>query len=518
MKRFASIPEAKRPGGSFVRTAAALGVLSICTSAISGCGGGAPAAGRQPVKRVYSVENNVDALRVWTDTRARADVLVHIDAADDIGIFPQSIMDSIGNAARRIRRGDVNAVGAIAPIVERGAVATVGYAAGMYKRIVWIIPAPKPTAEEPPDTYRKFFLESRKFPPAVIGEFVADGKCVTGTVAGIPLTIARLDDLSLGSKETAIVDLDLNYFQLLAARDPGYRTGTKSLLSFLRQLANAGVRTRLMTVNLATQGNEVPMDLRYYGGIIAEALADPKLLDPPPPEKWGMMIQAEDSMRAGRYSSAAALYREILRIDPENAGLHFALAVALGFDERGLESRASLLDAYRLDHEYLRGCFQLVRVLGAADKISTGVEILDAPELEKLIGPTEMDYQRGMFFFAAKRPFDAATYLRSAAVYRPHDFGLHTILFRAYRDAGDYYGERSSLQKLIDIDEGRVRREMPWVYADLGALYERTGFPVNARDLYKKYIELFPSDSLSAVFQKKIDAWEASKAGKPKNR
>ncbi len=482
----------------------------LAIAAAAGCGGGAPTIGKQPVKRVYAVENNVDALRVWTDAKARADVLVHVDSGDDLGVFPQSHVDSVAAVASRLRRGDVNALGSISPMIERSAVATVGYMAGMYKRVVWVIPSAKPTAEEPPETYRAFFIERRRFPAAAVGEFKAEGKIVTGTIAGIPLAIARIEDLSLGAKETALVDIDLSYFQLLASLDPSYRTGTRSLLAFLRSLAGAGVRARLVTVNCATQGNDVPMDLRYYAAVIAETLADPKSLAPPPAGKYETMIQAEDSIRAGRYAAAEALYRSIIAAGVAGAGDHFALALTLGFQGKGTESGAALLEAYRLDREYLRGFFQLARVLGAEGQIAAGLEILETPELERLLGEGELDYQKGVFFYAAKRPFDAATYLRKISSTRPKDFGLYTILFRAYRDMGDGNGEIMALQKLVNIDEGRVRREMPWVFADLGQLYESRGFRGNARELYESYIEIAPGDSLAAVFKKKLDAWNAA--------
>ena len=130
------------------------------------------------------------------------------------------------------------------------------------------------------------------------------------------------------------------------------------------------------------------------------------------------------------------------------------------------------------------------------------------------MGKTEVDYQKGIFFYAVKRPFDAITYLRNVQPKKADDFGLHSILVQAYRDIGSSEGERKMLQRLVDIDDGRVRREMPWVYADLGRIYERDGYTTNAADLYEKYVQALPDDSLSAVFRKKIDAWKvAEKAG-----
>jgi tetratricopeptide (TPR) repeat protein len=198
--------------------------------------------------------------------------------------------------------------------------------------------------------------------------------------------------------------------------------------------------------------------------------------------------------------------------------IYFCLAIAEGFQDKGPECRAALLEAYRLDRGYLEGFFQLARVLADAGKIDAGLHILDTPDLETIVGPDNMTYQRGVFFYTAHRQSDAIKYLTLVAEQWWDDFGLFTILFRAYREAGQDEGQIFALQKLVDIDDERVKREMPWVYADLGTLYEKSGFPGNASELYEKYIQANPEDSLSAVFRKQIDAWEAKKIIRPRVR
>jgi tetratricopeptide (TPR) repeat protein len=192
-----------------------------------------------------------------------------------------------------------------------------------------------------------------------------------------------------------------------------------------------------------------------------------------------------------------------------DAGTYFSLAVAQGFQDKGKECRSALLDAYALDSEYLRGFTQLARVLGGAGKVSAGIEILDTPELTKILAPIEVHYQKGVFYYTAHRPFDAITYLQNAATQRPNDFGLYSILFKAYRDAGDSEGQLASLRKLVAIDDGRVKREMSWVYADLGQLYERADSSASAVRMYEKYVQANPEDSLSAVLGKKIKTLSA---------
>ena len=72
-----SMNGASRAGARSSRAAALAGLLAIVASAAAGCGE-APVVGKQPMKRAYAVENNVDALRVWTDAKARAEKAISI--------------------------------------------------------------------------------------------------------------------------------------------------------------------------------------------------------------------------------------------------------------------------------------------------------------------------------------------------------------------------------------------------------------------------------------------------------
>jgi hypothetical protein len=487
--------------------AAALAVAAFC---LAGCGkGGGSIAGREPVKMVVEVESDVDALGAWAVNKARASVLVHIDPWDDMAAFPMSHMEDMKSVAVQLSRRNARALDGVASMIERGGTVSLGYMAGMYERIIWVIPSSRPVSERPASDFSDYFIRRRGFLPAAVSGFKTEGAHITGTVTGVPLTITRLEDLALADDEDAIVDIDLAYFPATKNDNPAYRTGTRTLLEFLRELAAKNVRTSLVTVNRSTRSAEVPMDLRYYGGVIREALVNPGMLNGPMPDTWTRMIQAEDSLGAKRYASAAALYNDMLGTKKNDAGLYFFLAIAEGFQDKGPECRAALLEAYRLDAEYIKGFFQLARVLAASDKIEAGRYLIDTPVLGEILPEDEMNYQRGVFFYTAHKSFDAVQYLMSAAGRRPKDFGLLTILYRACREADDFSGQIYALEKLVEVDDGRVRREMPWVYAELGKLYEEMRDFGNASQVYEKHIQAKPGDSLSAVFRKRIDSWRA---------
>jgi tetratricopeptide (TPR) repeat protein len=496
--------------GRHVLTCAAFAIIAAAFCC-AGCGrGGSFIAGKEAIKRIVKVENNVDALRAWAVNGARASVLVHIDFSDDMAVFTSAQMEDMENAARLLGRRDASVLEKVGSRLEPGGTVSLGYMAGMYKRVIWVVPSIRP-AGEAINVYRNYLVGRRKFPAAAIADFKVEGPYVKGSVAGVPLTITRLADLALGEGETAIIDIDLQYFPMMKGENPAYRLGTGTMLGFLRELGERNVRANLVTVNLSTQNRAVGIDLRCFGDVIREALMKPADLNGPVPEKWRQMMQAEDSLVAKRYASAESIYANLIAKVKNDPGLYFSLALAQGFQGKGAECRTALLSAYRLDNEYLKGFFQLARALGDAGKIEAGLEILGTPDLQKIFSKDEMAYQRGVFFYVAHRPADAAVYLASAATSRPKDFGLYTILLRAQREAGNEIGETLALNKLIRIDDGRVKREMPWVYADLGQLFEKRGLKQRAGEMFEKYMEARPGDSLSTEFKKKIDAWKAKK-------
>jgi len=492
----------------FLRVITGLIAAAAC---VAGCGKGGPMVGRESVKKVITVENNVEALGAWAKDGTRVSALVHIDYLDDMAVFPAALMGDLENAARQLRRREVKVLEQIAPMIERGGTVSLGYMAGMYKRVIWVIPSTRPVSERPVDVFRNFLVTRRKFSEGALSDFKADGTNITGSIAGVPLTITRLADLTLDPGENAVIDLDLHYFPVMKLENPEYRTGTKALLEFLRELGSRKVRANLVTVNLSTRNSMAPMDLRYYGDVIREALMNPEDLNGPIPNAWRYMIEAEDSIAAGRYASAAALYEDLTTTVKDKAGIYFWLAIARGYQDKGPECRAALLEAYGLDGEYFKGFSQLARVLAAANKVEAGRYILDTPDLVKSMGPVEMDYELGVFYYTAHKQSDATVYLMRVGQQRPKDFGVFTILYRAYRELGDNQGQVYSLQRLIEIDEGRVKREMPWVYANLGTLYDRAANYPDAGQMYEKYMQVKPGDSLSAVFQKRIDTWKAKK-------
>lgn len=488
-----------------------VGALIAATAVVlAGCsreGGGV--AGKDPVPNVFKVESDKGILRAWILNKADADALVHIDIDAGITVFPPEQTENIRNATARFKRGDAAIVDQIAPLLVRGGAVNLGYEAGFFQRVIWVMTSDRPVGREPVAKLKEYLMKSRGYPESAVRDLESDGRRIKGTLAGVPIEITSLSDLAVRA-EKVLIDIDLAYFMGLQAGDPSYKQGTRSLLSFMDALAGKNLKTDLVTINLSTINRVCPMDIRFFGDVIRELLVRPARAGESRASKWMKMIAAEDSVVAGRFGAADGIYADLIEDYPEEAGLHFSQAIARGFLEDGQGSREALLRAYGLDSGYLRGFFQLANVLAATGKISTGAVILETPYLSKIVPQVEMNNRLGLFFLVGKRYDEAAAHLRRVESSRPRSFALQMALYEAYRGSGREDRVVSTLEKLLSIDSRRVDRSMPWIYMELGKLYERIGIADSAVSKYERFLELAPGDSSAAEARKSLAGLRAS--------
>ncbi|MDD3641986.1 MAG: hypothetical protein PHQ19_00760, partial [Candidatus Krumholzibacteria bacterium] len=494
------------------RSAAAATAAALAAIVLGGCSRPAPEAFREPSRAVQAVESNVQALQAWAGAKARADVLVHVDAVDDMAVFPPSLSGQIGSAADALARGDAAGIDRLAPLLESGGTVNLWYQAGLYRRVVWVVPAAGSVGAASVENFRAVLAARRGYSAADLADLRASGNAITGTIGGVPLSVTTLEDLDVG-EERAVIDIDLGWFVGRQGQDPSCRPGTASLLSVIRVLARTRIPAVYVTITRHAPSRSVPLDIRYYSEVIEEILADPELITGPLPPLYATMIQAEESLVAGRYGEARALYLDLTSRRGDMAGLHFSLGLVEGFLDNAGRSREALLKAYRLDQGYLPAFLQLARVLAGMGLVETGEFLLATPDLVNLVPDAEMDYQKGFFYIEAGRPYDAITWLQRVAGRREDDFAVRTVLRKAYEDIGDGEKETRVLEELLSIDESRVERDMPWVYKRLGRLYETAGTASRAAEAYARYLDLVGDDPDASRLRAVIDQRGRGRSG-----
>ena len=100
------------------------------------------------------------------------------------------------------------------------------------------------------------------------------------------------------------------------------------------------------------------------------------------------------------------------------------------------------------------------------------------------------------------RPNDALPLLVSAAALDKENIDLTMLIYRTARDAGSETEMLAALETLVEIDNRLVRNKVPWVYRELGILYEGMGEDGKAERMYSLYIEAAPRDSAAVELKK----------------
>ena len=485
------------------RLAAFAAVLMVA----AGCGRKSSVVLEKPLRDVAKTNSNAQTLMAWADAGARADVLVHIDGTDDLAIFSTSLHETIKNTADHLERKNSKVVNRIATIIEKGGTVNIGMKAGMYERVIWVVPSPGSVTDLPLENFKQTLMMKRGFTAQELEDFAVSGKHITGKIAGVPLTVTSLEDLETAG-EIALLDIDLSYFVGLQAASADYRPGTTALLNFLRVLKRKRIPAVMATINRASISQTAPLDIRYYADVIEEILIDPSLLEGTVPEKYNLMIQAEKALGEGHYGEAAALYAGLVKAHPDDAGLQFSHAVALGFLDRGEECREAMVGAYGIDSAYMRGFFQLARVLGANGRINAGEALLETSDLQKILPEVEMEYQRGLFYTQAGLYQQAVEILVDVAAKRQKDFAVRTVLYRAFEELGNTRKMYKTLEDLVQLDRGRVVRDMPWAFKKLGDLAWNFHLDLVAARWYEQYLELVPDDPDAGKMRELIKIWE----------
>ena len=470
-----------------------LAVLMLIPAA-AGCAQKTSMVLEEPLKRAVRTDSNSHTLMAWADAGVKADVLIHIDASDEIAIIPPSMAETFKNTAAHLKKKNSSVINRVATVVENSGTVNLGHMAGFYKRVVWVIPYPGSISDLPLENCKQALSRGRGFPASELADLTMTGKHITGTLAGIPLTVTSLGDLEIAEGEKALLDIDLAYFTGMQSSSQGYQPGTASLLDFLEKLRDAGIPAIMATINRSTGKRSSPLDIRYFAEIIEETLRDPSLLGEGNDGIYSRMIKAEEALVTGRYGEASAMYSALTGEWPDKAGLHFSHAFALGFSDRGGESSEALVKAYAIDANYIKGFFQLARVLGANGHVEAGEALLETPDLRNSLPRVEVDYQSGLFYFESQLYDQAKDILEDVAEIRPADFALRTILYRAYLELDDRENMLRTLRKLVNIDEGRVVRDMPWAFKELGNLSLESGSETMAVMWYRKYLMTDPDD------------------------
>ncbi len=128
--------------------------------------------------------------------------------------------------------------------------------------------------------------------------------------------------------------------------------------------------------------------------------------------------------------------------------------------------------------------------------------LVNTPLLKEAYRINELNYNLGVMYIRAGKPDEALPLLVSAGALDRENIDLTMLIYRTARDVGSETEMLAALEKLVEIDNRLVRDKMPWVYRELGILYEGMGEDGKAERMYSLYIEAAPGDSAAVELKK----------------
>lgn len=238
------------------------------------------------------------------------------------------------------------------PLLVPTQAVTVALSAGFFSRLIWVAPLPPGGVEPDLEVFRRQLLEG-----GILGEEEAAGWSVVpgglhGTALGVEAAFlfgpGRVRELALGPM---FLHVDLSYFN--ARYQDEVRTPIYELLrSTLESLRTGGLIPAGVTVSLSTADGRVPLDFRFVGRTVVRGIGDLSMLARPLPREWVSRAKALYLANLLKGDEAFAEYVELVRRDPADASLHFALYGAHRARREGEAALASLREAAERDPGY----------------------------------------------------------------------------------------------------------------------------------------------------------------------
>jgi tetratricopeptide (TPR) repeat protein len=275
---------------------------------------------------VLLVENHSDVLVPWIQTGVRGAVVVNVDAHDDCTPITQ---ENISKLRSFLAAGDVAAIGRANGVADSGLYNIADYltaacALGIAREAVWAAPLP--------DNLSKVFTH------IPFRTFLIDS-----------LSALRLQGPVLLTVDADVVDHFANYRCI-------------NLVEAVRRIATT-LRAvpwdvKHLSVSFSCDGGYLPINIRWIGNAMREALEGKDLSRPQAP--WLTLVKVEDWRRSLPPRELVRRVRPLVQKQPKDPWLHVYLSDALFRADSVSGSFAEGKKAARLDS----GCCRILAEIG----------------------------------------------------------------------------------------------------------------------------------------------------------
>jgi predicted O-linked N-acetylglucosamine transferase (SPINDLY family) len=201
---------------------------------------------------------------------------------------------------------------------------------------------------------------------------------------------------------------------------------------------------------------------------------------------------ALDHYRAGRLADAEAVYRQVLALGGDDAGVLSNLGIVLQGSGRLDEAIAAYRRAITLRGDHGAAWSNLGSALSALGRLDEAITALDRA-LAIDPGHAQAHANRGVALHASGRLEEAIAALRRAIALAPRDAVAHTNLGRALHDAGQPDEAEDVLLRAVAIDPGQGH-----AHNNLGSVQKDQGRVDLALESFGRALECDPGHVAAA--------------------
>lgn len=290
------------------------------------------------------------------------------------------------------------------------------YKSGVIDKVYWVPPSKESVGKEPLDGF-KDYLKTIGVKDAELAGLKQTKDSIYGSINGMPIQIYSLNELPK-IKDELLLLVELPFFTAL------YENEVKTPLldtfaGFMQTLGSKKLKVSEAVVSYATADGQVPLEYRFLGGYLQRYLSEPQKLKDGPPVTWELRSKAMNFETFFQTDDVLQAYADAIKLDPKDASLRFAMAMAL-LNQKDLDGlRAELDQAVAIDNGYYTEY-------------------------------TEM----GRYFQSKNMPEDAEYFLARAEKVNPQDPRIYSAQYDVYVGLKKYGKALEAVKKQMELGFG----------------------------------------------------------------
>jgi tetratricopeptide (TPR) repeat protein len=277
---------------------------------------------------VHLMENHDEAYWIWKKAGIQGEILVHMDAHDDLSWVANRANLDIGNFICQALKE------------------------GMVREVYWVVPDQTLESVQNLKPVLRRLKRLRSKYPEPRAPFIANDHQIDGALLGKPFRVCSLRRLPRFSEEV-LLDIDVDYLTIPRACHDNHRHGELPWRwpeELLHGLEACGLQASLTTVAYSVEGGYTPLKWKYLGDELAWRWGGKT--DSPPIQGANLLRQGAMASRAGDLHAAEAHYLRARELWPEHPAPQYHLAhlyLEMGDAERARKHYRGALD---LDPSY----------------------------------------------------------------------------------------------------------------------------------------------------------------------